>query len=131
LEEIQENVGPDLVHGSGIVGGPGGSGEPVDTSHRSPGAVGGKVEAVEVGGSVGVGCARYPTFFDRFLITGLGGVGVDEDHKFSDPGSQLTSRLVGSALQCDFGNPLGVVLVEMSGFLDDDPGFGEVDPTFA
>ena len=45
VEEGEKDVGPDLVDAAGVVGGFGGSGEPVDLPHHRIGLGGGQVEA--------------------------------------------------------------------------------------
>jgi hypothetical protein len=129
LEEIHEDIGSDLVHGSRVVGGLGGSGQPVDPSHCGAGPMSRKVEPIKIGRAVRIRRARDTTILNRIVIAGLGTISVEENHELAEPGSQLTCRLAWGALQGSIRDALGVRRFEMGGLLDDDPCLGEIDST--
>lgn len=86
VEQVQEHIGSELIHGSGIVGGSGGSGQGVDPSHHRLGGSGGELHPVQVGGPIIVGFRGHPSSLDTLLVTFPGGVGVDGDGQPADPG---------------------------------------------
>ena len=119
--------GPDLVEAAMVVGGLGGSGEPVDPPHRRIGVGGGEIHAEQVGGAGFGGLDHHPPVFQFRLVAFPRRIGVDGYHQSPDPSPELTGGLATGPLQGDVGDPSGGLLVEMRGLIDDHPGFGQVD----
>jgi hypothetical protein len=67
VEQVDEDVGSDLVHAPMVVGGLGGFGQGVDPSHRGLSVGCGEVDSEEVGGAVGVGFEHHPPLRNRLF----------------------------------------------------------------
>jgi hypothetical protein len=76
FEEVEENVGAELVDGAVLVAGFELQGEPVDPAADGDGPVGREVESTELGGPVGIGFEDHPALLNCHLVSSLSVVGI-------------------------------------------------------
>jgi len=129
VEQVEEDVGSDLVHGPGITNGFELSGVPVDLFHDRSGLSGWKMGSVQVVGPIRIRFRSQLPFLQPVLIPFPGCVGVDGDGETSDPGRQLTGGLARRLVQHLVDHPVTDLRVEVEGVTGDHPGLGQVDHT--
>ena len=128
-EQVQEDVGAELIDGSSVVDVAGGPGETVDPSHRGLDLSGGEGEPVEVGGAIRIGFRGHLALLDCFLIMLLGRIGIHRDRQSAEPGSELSGGLARCLFQYLLHYPDPHLRFEMGGLVDDHHGPGHVDRT--
>ena len=128
-EQIEIDVGPELVHAAVLAALAQALGETVDVLSGDDGPVGWKVEGAEVGGAVSGGFDDDSAIGDSLLVAAQRVVRVDGDGEFADSGSQLSGRQMGRVADDPIRDgPCGVV-VEMGCLPDDGAGSALVDQT--
>ena len=129
VEQIEENVGPDLIHGSGIVCDLGCLGEPIDATHGGIGARGREIQSKEIGGArIGrFGC--HPSLRETLLVAVTGGVRIDSDDQSLDAGPELSGGLAVCSLQGCVRHFPRRGPIQVTGLVDDHPGLGQIDPS--
>jgi len=130
FEEVEEDVGAQLVDGAVLVKGLESLGQPVDRAANGHRPVGREIEPGEVGGSVGVGLEDHPAFLDRSLVALLGVVGIGGDAQFGDLYPELTGGQPWSVVDDLAGHFSSGGDRKVAGPRHDHFGFGNIDVAF-
>ena len=126
-EEVEVDVGTQLVHGARLPGGVERAGKPVDAVHRRGDAVGWKVEAQQVGGSRFGRFADDAPFLEAGFVAVLGVVGVGVDAQSAEAGAELAGGEPGRFLDDAVHHRVERVVRQVGGGVGDDPGPTDVD----
>jgi hypothetical protein len=104
VEEVEVDVGAELIHGARFVLGFETAGEVVDAARDAVDPVRGQVQSEQVGGAVAAGFGDETTGLDRRLVAFLGSVGVGLDDDPVEAGAELTSGQPTGGLDemCDY-----------------------------
>lgn len=128
LQEVECDVGANLIHGPLIASFGDEASETVDAIQRGVGPVGGDVEGEEAGGAVEVGVHPHPAFIHALRILVLGGGSVGFDRQPLHPAAELGGRALRRLFQSKGGHLPCHLVVQTARVIADHPGLGQVDP---
>jgi hypothetical protein len=129
VEEVEEDVGAELVDGAGLVFGFEALGYSVDVAGDGLGSVGRQVVAGEGGGSVWGGFYHHPPPLDCGFVPFFGVVGIGGHGQFGDPGAELAGGQPRSILEGFCCYVPGGLYRQVACPVDDHPGFRHINMT--
>jgi hypothetical protein len=127
VEEVEEDIGADLIHRPGLVFGVKTAGEVVDPAGGRGDPVWGQVETEKVAGPIAGGLGDQAAIFDCLLVAFLGAVGVGFDHFTLQAGFQLTGGQPARGLDDSFHHPTRDRIGEVGGGAADRLGPTQID----